>query len=144
MTETKESKHDSLTMVAAGLLVLIIVLLGVLWYRERQGRLAAERRAAAMAALGAGGGQAGAVNEILAEMLQKQAGAVQPFSRADLERTRELVVDGRPRQALVVSAAAGQRLGFLPGDVVMVEKSPTTAPASAAATREAKGSSRNP
>ncbi|MCE5277063.1 MAG: hypothetical protein ABFD92_08270 [Planctomycetaceae bacterium] len=136
MTESeRQSNRDSLfTLAAAGLLVLIIVLLSVLWYRERQGRLAAESRVAAMAAMGAGAGVP--VNEMLVEMVHKQAGAVQPFARADLERTQELVVAGQVRQALVISAAAGQRLGFLAGDVVIVDKAPAAVPATAPATRE--------
>ena len=135
MTEPKRDSY--FTMAAVGLLVLIILLLGVLWYRERQGRLAAQRSAHVAAAMpmGAPGAAAGPINEILAEMLQKQAGAVQPFGRADLVRTQELVAQGQTRQALVISSASGQRLGFLPGDVVIVEKMPTSAPASAPVSR---------
>jgi len=73
----------------------------------------------------------------LANML---AGQAEPQSRA-LQRddlpAQTVTWNGQPRTVLSVSAAAGQRLGLRPGDVIVVAPPPATGPAAQPTTQPA-------
>jgi hypothetical protein len=117
----------------AGLLVIIIVALSVLWFRERGARLEAEQRVQQMRK-GLGGSN-------LMQLLSRQrpdalagnpengAARVAPAGSDDWS-VRDVKLDGKEQSALVLKESAGRRLGFRPGDVVLVEKGgATTTPA---------------
>ena len=111
-------------IIVAALMVLIIAALAGLWLIERNRRIRAERELA----------------EFSQRQLQAQAmlsqlamGGLEPqttprINRADLPP--ELVtLEHMGRTMLKISADAGERLGFLPGDIVFVADRPTTQPA---------------
>ena len=112
-------------LVVAGLMMTIVILLSVLWIRERrnvahlQGELQIARR----------GAMRGDLQGALANML---AGKTEPRARA-LQRddlpAEVITWNGQPRTVLSVSAAAGQRLGLWPGDVIVVAPPPASEPA---------------
>ena len=117
-------------LVVAGLMMTIVILLSVLWIRERrnvahlQGELQIARR----------GAMRGDLQGALASML---AGKTEPRARA-LQRddlpAEVITWNGQPRTVLSVSAAAGQRLGLWPGDVIVVAPPPASGPATQPAT----------
>jgi hypothetical protein len=117
-------------LVVAGLMMTIVILLSVLWIRERrnvahlQGELQIARR----------GAMRGDLQGALANML---AGKTEPRARA-LQRddlpAEVITWNGQPRTVLSVSAAAGQRLGLWPGDVIVVAPPPASGPATQPAT----------
>ncbi|HUU22519.1 MAG TPA: hypothetical protein VM389_08285 [Phycisphaerae bacterium] len=116
----------------AGLLVLIIALLAVLWVRERKARIGAENEAARLSqrvktlerfalmglASPAESGPAGAA----------EGGEVRPVQRDDLP-VEHVEFMGRKTPVLHISPAAGQRFGFLPGDVIVVGRPAASQPA---------------
>jgi len=118
-------------IVVGALMVLIIFLLAWLWLRER--RDAANARA--VLAIARHSVDTQGLQTALGRMLGEQ-GALRPFQREDLP-AETVQWNGQPRIALRVSAAAGIRLGLLPGDVLVVSQPPASAsaPASAPATR---------
>ncbi len=135
-------------LVIGGLLVLIIALLATLWVRERRSRVSAEatvvqlrqqlqaiQQLSGLRTLGQG-------DEALQEALRQrmEGGELEPLApgteppalpapvqREDLpSETAEF--QGRVRTVFRISEAAGRRIGFAPGDVVVVQESPATAP----------------
>jgi hypothetical protein len=103
------------------LLVCIIALLSILWVRERSARTAAERdRDAAEGARDAAvrkyDGLAQAVGAVMDGALKAQARTI----RRDELPTREAKFEGRPRSVLELDPAAGRRMGFAPGDLILV------------------------
>jgi hypothetical protein len=109
------------------MLILIIVLLGFLWMRERSARVAAQaeinrlRNASPFQALG---------GKLPGMLLPPQVtgGAGVGVERGDLPQDRG-VLDGRQVTVLRLGASGGKRLGFEPGDVIVVSSEPATAPA---------------
>lgn len=107
-------------MTVGILLVVIIALLAVLWARERAARITAHRDATAATA------KYTRMQSALGEMLTKRLdGQIQPVQREDLP-ARQVDLNGRKRTLLDISAAAGQRMGFRPGDLVLVAAEVTT------------------
>ena len=105
--------------IVGGLLLTIIVALAVLWLSERRGRLTAEAEAARLRR------RQRALQSVLPGLTGMPGAS--PIRRDDLQpTTREL--DGRQREVFTISAAAGERLGFEPGDVVEVAPATTTRP----------------
>ena len=133
-------------LLVGGLLVLIIALLAVLWVRERQQRVAAQRDLQqARAALQRIGGQdrAGSLGEALlkGKLLARRAGGqsgMQPVDRANLP-AEQARLDGQPVTVLRLGAAGGQRLGLAPGDVIVVSEAPPEAEPGAPAPPAANG-----
>ncbi len=133
MNENRKETHPTPSPQSAGgvkylatvgvLLVIIIAMLAVLWVRERRGRIAAEV-AAARAETALNG-----LKEILGGVLTAtERGPARPVQRDDLP-SREADLDGRRRTLLELGASAGRRLGFRPGDLILVgEDSPSTQP----------------
>ncbi len=117
-------------LVVAGLMMTIVILLSVLWIRERrnvaslQGELQIARRGAMR------GDLQGALANMLAGQTEPRARALQ---RDDLP-AETIAWNGQPRTVLRISAAAGQRLGLWPGDVIVVAPPPATGPATQPAT----------
>lgn len=108
-----------------GLLVLVIALLVVLWVRERTRRARAEasvaqlqERLAILQQLGGISLGPGALGG-----LSMGGGGVQPIRRDDLAGEEGQFL-GRAATILRISAEAGTRLGFRPGDVVVVGERP--------------------
>jgi len=108
------------------LMVLIIALLAALWARERAARLSAQRELAK--ALRQCRGMQSALGQIIA---QNTAGRTQPIHRADLP-TRTVRLDGVTRPLLLVGSAAGRRMGFAAGDMILITGSGPTRPGKAA------------
>jgi len=102
--------------LVGGLLVVIVTALAALWLVERARRARAETEAAdlrrrqdaqgVLQRLIAGGGLAA----------EDTPGAVR---RGDLP-SRSATLDGTPRTVFRISASAGERFGFRPGDVIEV------------------------
>ena len=116
----------NLSLIVSGLFVAIVALLAFLWMRERSAGAKAQKDLAGMR-------QQLALQEGINSMLAAQsAGRVQPFARADLVATREVRLDDKKLQILEITAAAGCRLGFGTGDVIVVSAAPppATKPAS--------------
>jgi len=126
----EEPKRDTATaadaasptylMVVGGLLVLIIAMLAVLWMRERSRRVTAEKDL--MELVERNQKMAGLFSQMMAggpKGLMGHEEPVRAVSREDLPR-KTIALDGKSVQALSVSAAAGERFGFAPGDVVLV------------------------
>ena len=112
-------------LVVAGLMMTIVILLSVLWIRERRS-VAILQRELEIARRGAMRGDLkGALANMLAGQAEPQARALQ---RDDLP-AQTVTWNGQPRTVLSVSAAAGQRLGLRPGDVIVVAPPPATGPA---------------
>jgi hypothetical protein len=122
-------------LVVAGLMMTIVILLSVLWIRERrnvailQGELALARRSSARVDL------QGELARMLAARAEPQARALQ---RDDLP-AQTVTWNGQPRTVLSVSAAAGKRLGLEPGDVIVVAPPPATEPATRPAAQPQTG-----
>ena len=125
MTEplpTAPNADRKFLLAVGGLLLTIILLLSGLWVRMR--RQVVRLR-----------------NEIAT--LQTQRGRMGPMMQLAMDQhtqrlmlnreklpTRDVVLDGRPARALRISAIVARRIGFAPGDVVLVDAMPATAPAS--------------
>lgn len=120
--------------VVVGLLLLIFGLLTFMWYRERKGRISWQQKAIELS-------ETVTLMQQSAPMMQQMAAQAAdrhggPVRRDDLP-TRTVQVDGQPRTAVLISATAGQRMGFLPGDWVIVAEAPAPEPATPAATAPA-------
>jgi len=116
---------DARYLAAVGaLLVLIIVCLAVLWGSESRRRLAAERNLAALKRRSAG------IEAMLTRTMLE--GPVEPLvvAREQLP-ARTVRLDGKEATALMLGAEAGQRMGFFPGDVIVICPSPATRPSDA-------------
>jgi len=130
MEESRQSNEAAVAetkylVVVGGLMVLIIILLGALWLRERRISMTARRELAAVRRNAGAGGQ---LQAALGRMLAGTRPAARPLDRGEL--TRETVTwNGRPREVFRVGAAAGERVGLRPGDVVVVSGPATTSPA---------------
>jgi hypothetical protein len=127
-------------LVVAGLMMTIVILLSVLWIRERrsvailQGELEIARRGAMR------GDLKGALANMLAGQAEPQARALQ---RDDLP-AQTVTWNGQPRTVLSVSPAAGQRMGLRPGDVIVVAPPSATGPATRPETPAATHTSTRP
>ncbi len=113
-------------VIVTALMLLIILLLGWLWARERRAAASARQGLADLR-------RAAGANVISAQKLQSMlaGGMHRPLQRDDLP-AETVMWNGRGRQVFRVSAAAGARLGLEPNDVVLVSPAPsaeaTTAP----------------
>jgi len=134
MTETNPAdrpdpaKADGRYFVAVGvLLVIIIAALAALWLMERSRRQEAQQRLADVARAQS----FGPMQALMAPRpptLHGAGGAVEPIRRED-QYTRPVTLDGAKTVGVFISAEAGQRLGFAPGDVVVVARAAATRPA---------------
>lgn len=149
------SSDTRFVLAVAVLLVVVIGMLAVLWLRERRERVSAQEKAAAAATQLAGlnAELAGAKKENAAlRMLLQQLepppmpaspdapAAVAPFSWSRDRVTGgpdRAVMDKHPMVVLSISAQAGERLGFRPGDLVYVAPAPASQPASGPASAPA-------
>lgn len=118
-------------VIVTALMLLIIILLGWLWMRERRAATGARQDLLDLRRV------AGA-NVIGAQKLQSMlAGSMRrPLQRDDLPM-ETVTWNGRPRQVFRVSAAAGARLGLEPNDVVLVNPAPPAEATTAPQTQEA-------
>jgi hypothetical protein len=112
-------------------MMTIVILLSVLWIRERRNvaSLQGELRIAHQNSIRSD--QQAALASMLAGKIEPRARALQ---RDDLP-AEVITWNGQPRTVLRVSAAAGQRLGLWPGDVIVIAPPPATQPATPTATR---------
>ncbi len=99
-----------------GLLVVIIALLSFLWMRERSRRFEAEIRLAELSQKTS----QDPVAELLRKMAIRKTLAPDHGIRRDDMPVQRVKLDGRSRRLFRVSAAAGEQMGFLPGDVIEV------------------------
>ena len=120
--EPPQRNESGYLQVAGALLLVIIVCLSVLWLREHGARLTAQQQAAASEA------RLQKLAQVLAALpTTVPASAVEPVNRQDLPQRTVQVGDQR-RTVLSISAAAGARFGFRPGDIIEVAAMPSTEP----------------
>ena len=108
------------------LLVVIIVALGWLWIKERRARIAAQQEQAETVS-----NNSGKAMQSLMERLKSGEGtaAVAPPIRRDDLPAQTIDLQGRQHTLFHVSQAAGNRMGFKAGDVIVVlDQPPTTQP----------------
>ncbi len=125
MTEplpTAPNADRKFLLAVGGLLLLITLLLSGLWVRMRRQVVRLRNDIASLQT------QRSGIAPLMQLAMEKHA------QRLTLDReklaTRDVVLDGRPTRALRISAVVAQRLGLAPGDVVLVDAAPATAPAS--------------
>ncbi len=125
-TRSSQNRTGANYLVTVGvLLVIIIALLAVLWVRERRARVAAEQTAATAQR------ELEGLKAVLGRtlMTRGRGGDIRPVQRDDLPY-RKVDLDGRRRAMLELGASSGRRLGFRPGDLILIgEDPPTTQPA---------------
>ena len=124
---------DTYFLVVGLLLVTIIASLAVLWVRERRRRVVAEAQVARLA------GQKRQMQGVLEQIVARQAAQPGPAIRREDVPSRVGVVDGQRRSIFTIGAAAGERVGFQPGDVIVVGEPPATSPASRGANPDGTG-----
>lgn len=106
------------------LMLLIIATLSALWFRERSGRVAAQRDLAALTT------QYQNLQRTIGAFLGQQPPGLQsarPIDRDDLT-PQGVTLDGKARTAYTISAKAGERIGFQSGDVILIAPAVTTQP----------------
>ncbi len=113
-------------LIVSGLLMGIVILLSVLWMRERR-NVASLNAQLRVASRGAITGQFSS-NDMTRMFAGRQMPQARPLQREDLP-AETVKWNGQPRTILRVSASAGQRMGLRPGDVVLVTSPPASAPA---------------
>ena len=127
------SSDGRYNLIVVVMLVVIIGLLAVLWMRERTRRITAETE------LGKYGEQQAAVAKMLESRIPDSLGPgliVDSTGQAESWKVRldevvakgDVVLDGKQRMGVTITAQAGERLGFAPGDVIIVSPR-VTAPA---------------
>ncbi len=117
-TTTRPGSDVKYLLAVAGLLMFIIIMLSVLWLRERYN---ARELQAQLDILH----HKGDLGQILARQVMPTSRALQ---REDLP-AETVTWNGRGRTVMKVSPAAGERLGLKPGDVILVTAPPASAPA---------------
>lgn len=123
-TEGKPACPDSTYFLVVGLLlVMIIASLAVLWVRERKRRLAAEAGVARLT------GQKRQMQSVLEQFVGREGALGGPAVRRTDLPSRVGLLDGQRRAIFTISVAAGERVGFEPGDVIVVAGRPATSPA---------------
>ena len=107
------------------LLLVIIGCLAYLWSSEHNSRVAAQNDLKALS------DRDRQQNEAVQAFLSRINGAVAPL-QADERSSHTVTIEGRSRQAVVISDDTARRLGFAPGEVILAGSgnSPATAPAS--------------
>lgn len=107
------------TTVIGMLLVMIIATLAYLWFVERRARIDAQALTSKVAQ----------ANNLLFNAMERGApGLVAPVQPEEI--TSEVVLDANKLPAKVISAAAGKRLGFVPGEVVVIDSAAKSQPSS--------------
>jgi hypothetical protein len=101
-----------------GLAMLMLFSLAGLWVMERGKRTKLQRYVDKLREQ----------NQLIGEMVLDHAQAASPVDRQSLP-AQPVTFDGTNRTALLLSASVGKRLGFQPGDVLIVTAPPATAPA---------------
>ncbi len=109
-----------LTLVVA-LMVVIMASLGALWLLERRRRTDAERELAET--MHRSRQLQTTMGRLMGGGIRPPGGGANAVRREDLPvETR--TIDGREARVLRISASAGERFGFEPGDVIEVSESP--------------------
>jgi len=128
-------------LVVCGLLMAIVILLTVLWLRERravnglQAELLKAQQQRHRIDLNSQLGQ------MLAAKVENHLGGA--LNRAELP-TQTVTWNGQPRTVMMVAASAGRRIGLEPGDVLAVSAAPATSPAAGSATSPEAGPATTP
>ncbi len=116
------------TLVVLGLMLLIIATLAALWNRERTARITAQNNYAALAQ------EYQKLQQTVGSFLGAPSAMAppahreRPVAREDLT-PQTLTVDGKSRPVFTISPKAGERVGFEPGDVIMIAPAASTEPA---------------
>lgn len=105
-------------VIVGGLMLLIIGLLAFLWTRERSRRVTAQRQLAVLHQ------RHDALNTTLANVLVGRAeDSSRKVRREDLPQEQALL-NGKKATVMRISATAGERMGFRPGDIIIVSPRP--------------------
>jgi hypothetical protein len=118
--------------LVGGLLFLIIATLAMLWIRERN-RADDQRRRAEAAETALGDTQN--KMQIMGQLMGGPGGHLfggggekfQPFQRENVV-PRKVPFEGQDRSLFTITSGFGQRIGFNPGDLIIVAPAPTTSP----------------
>ena len=124
-TDVKPASEYRFFVTVALLLVVIIVTLAALWRIERGKRLDAEGQLAQFQSQF----QQKQLGDILGKMMIEQVPPPPQTVQRDVLPTQNLAIDGQMRAAFLLGAAAGERMGFKSGDVIIVSQAPATMPA---------------
>ncbi len=105
-------------LLVGGILLVIVLTLAVLWQLERHRRISAQEKFTNCAE------ELNKAN-LYSEMLSRANKAIESVG-VDRENltSRQVDLDGRPRKLFRISAAAGEKMGFLPGDLVEIDNPP--------------------
>lgn len=126
-SETSPSNLDSrFAIIAGALMLLIIALLAGLWLRMRARAMRAESELAQLRPMVRNKQD---VQMLLAESLRRHP--LQVTVQRESLKTEQVHLNGRDVKALHLPADAAETFGFMPGDVIIVDKPPpttTTAP----------------
>ena len=120
-TDVKPASEYRFFVTVALLLVVIIVTLAALWRIERSKRFAAEEQLAQF--------QQKQLGDILGKMMTERVPPPPQTVQRDVLPMQNLSIDGQMRAAFLLGAAAGERIGFKPGDVIIVSQAAATMPA---------------
>lgn len=107
-------------VTVAAMLIIIIATLAMLWRREVSRRMDAEK---ALAGLREQQKQSEMKDNLMRMLMQGQQSAPQPIHREELPQ-ETLNVGQVSRTVLHLGAAAARRMGFMPGDVIIVSEAP--------------------
>ena len=135
MEETKPGQQPAsdvkYMLIVSGLLMGIVILLSVLWMRERR-NVASLNAQLEVAGRGAITGQLSS-NDMARLFAGRQMPQARALQRDDLP-AETVTWNGKPRTVLRISASAGERMGLRPGDVVLVSPAPASMPTTQPAT----------
>jgi len=119
-TQPPPAQGDNRFIVAVGVLLLLIVaLLAGLWIRASRRAQRAEQRVVTLSR------QQSQAAGLLQQAMREHIGRA-TIRREELA-TRKVTLAGRQISALVLPAGQADRLGLRAGDVILVDKLPTTA-----------------
>jgi hypothetical protein len=124
-TKATDTQDTRFVLIAAGLLVLIMGTMAVLWLRERNRRQEAERQLVETR---------GQLRQLLGAQVQGMLGGGAPSGPAvpvDQMQFERVTLDGEPVRAIRIPAATARPLGLRPGDVLLVSEAPATRPTTA-------------
>jgi len=113
-------------LIVCGLMMAIVILLSVLWIRERRITNDLRRTVQGLELQFQRMAIGGQLGKLFAP--QGESSQAKPIQRLDLP-AETVTWNGTSQTVLLVGAAAGQRIGLEPGDVVRICLPPATAPA---------------
>lgn len=121
-TDTSPEPDSRFNLIVTILLVVIIIALAGLWIVERGRRMRAETALIEE--------QVNSQKQIqsVGQVMLQQIGQMSSINRDQLA-TQQVDWNGQSRTVLLLSASEGEKLGFIPGDAILVTSPPAILPA---------------